>query len=100
MLVSSENVMYIHNNYIIVAWVRRWKCEEILKKNLAVRLSGSTICRFNIDCIKSIDLNIHYFVAFSKIRKIEKFEKILFLKIIFCSIFFMFKMKLSVEIRT
>ena len=67
MLVSSENAIYIHSNYNIVAWIRRWKGVEILKKNLTFILSGSTIRQYNIDCVKSIDLKMNYFVGFSKI---------------------------------
>ena len=50
-LVSSENVAYIYNNYIVVAWVRRCKGVEISSKALAMILFGSTI-RSYIDIVK------------------------------------------------
>ena len=35
-LVSSENVLCIHNNYIVVAWIRRCEGVEISNKTLTM----------------------------------------------------------------
>ena len=81
MLVSSENVAYICNNYIVVAWVRRCKGVEISSKALAMILFGSTI-RSYIDIVKIAFLDS------------QKFDFIQFYN------FSVFELKLSVQIRT
>ena len=81
MLVSSENVVYIYNNYIVVAWIRRCRDVEISSKALAMIIFGSTI-RSYIDIVKIAFLDS------------QKFDFIQFYN------FSVFELKLSVQIRT
>ena len=80
-LVSSENVVYIYNNYIVVAWIRRCRDVEISSKALAMIIFGSTI-RSYIDIVKIAFLDS------------QKFDFIQFYN------FSVFELKLSVQIRT
>ena len=85
--------MYIHNYRIIVTWIRRFKGVEILNKifkNDTLRVLNSFLRQNSTDFIKSIGLNMKYFFWILK-------------NLIFsCSIdiSFVFKMKLSVQIKT
>ena len=89
-MVSSEKLMYIHNHYIVVTWICRFKGAEIASKNYdTLRVQNSFLCRHGIDCIKSIGLSMKFFFWILK-------------NLVFCCsvyIFHLFKMKLSVLIR-
>ena len=48
MLVGSENVVYVHSNYILVAWLSRCKGVEIWNKTLKIILCASAILCYGV----------------------------------------------------